>query len=290
MITYKARDGQLIRAYGLLPADYESGKKYPLVVMPHGGPHARDRSTYDEFAQFIATRGYVVIKPNFRGSTGYGKAFEEAGYREWGGLMQDDLTDAVDYLVRQGVADPERICIVGISYGGYAALMGAVKTPDLYQCTVSINGVGHLPRIIGSQIRRAEDDDRAREIMHERIGNPKTDEDLLELNSPTLQADKIRIPVLVIAGGEDNVVPVWQSRSLVKAFERNDVEHRYIELDDAKSLCIPTARRCRDRPLGRRVVSLRPPVPITLDGKSIVIGKDRPTSTSPTPALKRRRP
>ena len=105
----------------LLPPTYKQGERYPLVVMPHGGPHARDYPLYDDFAQFIATRGYIVIQPNFRGSIGYGKAFEELGYGEWGGTMQDDLEDAVHFLVNNGLVDELRVCIIGISYGGDAA-------------------------------------------------------------------------------------------------------------------------------------------------------------------------
>src|SRR5690606_12942613 len=149
----------------------------PLILMPHGGPEVRDVFMYDRDTQFLATRGYAVFRPNFRGSSGYGRAFAEAGYGEWGGRMQDDLTDAVAHLVSTGVADPERICIVGISYGGYAALAGAAFTPDLYRCAVSIAGISDLVEHARYVIR--EGDEEERDYIRRSIGDPRQDRDRL---------------------------------------------------------------------------------------------------------------
>jgi dipeptidyl aminopeptidase/acylaminoacyl peptidase len=233
--TYKARDGQKIRNYILLPADYEKGMKYPLIVMPHGGPQSRDRSSYDNFAQFVSTRGYIVSQPNFRGSTGYGRDFEQAGYKQWGQLMQDDVTDAVKFMIDRGFADPEKICIVGYSYGGYAALMGAVKTPDLYQCAVSINGVTHLEKQVEFDINkfRFEDKKFTQKYILDRIGDPDTDEVMLDKYSPALHADKITIPVLIIAGEDDNIVPIEQAEIMLKALKKYKKDVEFIEVEDA---------------------------------------------------------
>ena len=231
LATYKARDGQAIRSYLLFPQNYVEGELHPTVILPHGGPHTRDPATYDAFAQFLSTRGYVVVKPNFRGSVGYGRDFEEAGYRQWGGVMQDDLTDAVAFLVERGITDPERVCIVGGSYGGYAALMGAVKTPELYQCAVSMNGVTHLAKMVEYDMREIVDREDWEVVLFDRIGHPKKDRELLDEHSPALHADRIRIPVLLVAGTADDTVPFSQSKIMAKALKAADVEYDFIELD-----------------------------------------------------------
>lgn len=231
--NYSARDGKKIHSYILLPSDYESGKKYPLIVMPHGGPQLRSRANYDDFAQFISTRGYIVIKPNFRGSTGSGKEFEEAGYKQWGQLMQDDLTDAVNFMIKKGYADPARVCIVGISYGGYAALMGAIKTPELYRCSISINGVTHLRDMIESDAKEVSDDALVEKYWYQRIGNPVTDRIMLDQNSPALHADAVKIPILLIASIEDSIVPFSQAKMMKSALAKNKKEFNFIELKGA---------------------------------------------------------
>lgn len=231
---YKTRDGVKIRNYILLPTNYKKGLKLPMVVLPHGGPQSRSRSSYDDFAQFVSTRGYIVIKPNFRGSTGYGRDFEEAGYKQWGQLMQDDITDAVAFMVAQGFADPKKVCIAGFSYGGYAALMGAIKTPNLYQCAVSINGVTHLRDQIDFDIDVADDDQEfIQKYILNRIGDPKTDSIMLDLNSPALQVDKLNIPLLIMAGEKDRIVPYEQAETLIEALEKHNKIHEFIEFDDA---------------------------------------------------------
>ena len=233
MTTYKARDGESIRSYLLVPRDFVEGEAHPTIVLPHGGPQARSRATYNELAQFLSTRGYVVIQPNFRGSVGYGRYFEEAGYKQWGRLMQDDLADAVNFMIREGITDPDRVCIVGASYGGYAALMGAIKTPDLYKCAVSLNGVTHLARMVKYDMKNIVDKDDWQAVLFDRIGHPKDDKELLDENSPALHADKIRIPVLLVAGVEDSVVPFSQAKMMDKALKAADADYEFIQLKDS---------------------------------------------------------
>ncbi len=233
MTNYLTRDGKKIRAYILLPANYEAGKTYPLIVMPHGGPQARDRATYDDFAQFLSTRGYIVIKPNFRGSTGSGKQFEESGYKQWGRLMQDDLTDAVNFMVKKGYADPTKVCIVGLSYGGYAALMGAIKTPDLYRCSVSINGVTQLREMIAYDAKQVADDKLIEKYWYQRIGHPDTDRNMLDENSPALHAEKIKIPILIIASTKDSVVPFSQTKAMESALSKHKKNYNFVKIKNA---------------------------------------------------------
>ncbi len=153
-ITYAARDGTQIPAYLTLPPGGPE-RDLPLVVLVHGGPESRDEPGFDWWSQFLATRGYAVLQPQFRGSTGFGRAHRLAGYGEWGGRMQDDVTDGVRHLVTSGLADPKRVCIVGGSYGGYSALAGAAFTPELYACAVSVNGVSDLPAML-AEVARTE--------------------------------------------------------------------------------------------------------------------------------------
>ena len=229
-LRYRARDGLTISAYALFPPSYVPGDRYPLVVLPHGGPQARDRALYDPLAQFIATRGYVVVKPNFRGSTGYGLEFEEAGYRQWGQAMQDDLSDAVSFLIRRGIADQDRACIGGVSYGGYAALMGVVQESDRYRCSFSINGVTDLLDYAKREARFAPDD-YIRSMVSERIGDPDADEEMLRLYSPIHQVHRIETPLLIVTSEHDGIVPASHGRKMVTALERRDKVHRSIVLE-----------------------------------------------------------
>jgi dipeptidyl aminopeptidase/acylaminoacyl peptidase len=215
---YTARDGVTIPAYLTLPpgvslADAHSAKR-PLVVLPHGGPHRRVSQDFDFLPQFIANLGYVVLQPNFRGSTGYGRTFETLGDRQWGRAMQDDLTDGAMRLIAEGVADPRRICIVGGSYGGYAALMGAVRTPDLYVCAVSIEGIADLKRFV-SDLHNY----RYADIRVPRIVDPDAIETVTGV-SPVESAAAIKAPVLLIHGNEDAIVPIAHSLAMAKALRR----------------------------------------------------------------------
>jgi len=226
VVRYAARDGAEITGYLTLPAGAGAGP-HPLILMPHGGPETRDLFTYDRDAQFLATRGYAVFRPNFRGSSGYGRAFAEAGYGEWGGRMQDDLTDALAHLVAAGVADPARVCIMGYSYGGYAALAGAAFTPDAYRCAISIAGVSDLIEQARYVIR--EGDDEEDDYIRRSIGDPRADRARLEARSPALHAASIRVPVLLLHGDQDSIVPVAQSRRMERALRQAGRDVRYIE-------------------------------------------------------------
>ena len=227
VVHYTARDGTQLTGYLTLPVNAGPGP-HPLVLMPHGGPEIRDVFSYDRDAQFLATRGYAVFRPNFRGSSGYGRAFAEAGYGQWGRLMQDDLTDAVAYLVSSGVTDPARVCIMGYSYGGYAALAGAAFTPDTYRCAISIAGVSDL----AEQARYVIGDGDAEEDAYIRrsIGDPRTDRALLAERSPDAHAANIHIPVLLMHGDQDSIVPVDQSRRMQRAMQQAGRPVRYIEV------------------------------------------------------------
>lgn len=232
IVTFNSRDGLPIRTYLLFPAGYQQGKKYPLVVMPHGGPQSRDYALYDDFASFVASQGYFVVQPNFRGSTGYGKQFEEAGYKQWGGTMQDDLQDAAQFLIKKGYIQSDKICLVGASYGGYAALMGLVKHGDFYRCAISINGVTHLADQVKFDEKRFRKRQELIDFVYKSIGHPKTDADLLAANSPLLHIDKINDPLMVVTGTDDKVVPYNQSKSLVKALEKAKKPVEWVLLED----------------------------------------------------------
>jgi len=227
VVRYQARDGLEITGYLTLPPNHGAGP-HPLILMPHGGPESRDAFLYDTNTQFLATRGYAVFRPNFRGSSGYGRSFAEAGYGEWGGRMQDDLTDAVQHLVAAGVADPERVCIVGASYGGYAALAGAAFTPHVYRCAISIAGVSDLAEQARHVVREGDDEEDA--YIHRSIGDPRHAAGALAARSPAQHAADIRIPVLLVHGDQDSVVPVEQSRRMDRALRDAGANVRYIEV------------------------------------------------------------
>ena len=216
-ITFQAQDGTAIPAYLTLPPGKEP-KALPMVVLPHGGPEARDEPEFDWLAQFLATRGYAVLQPQFRGSTGFGAAFERAGERQWGGLMQNDVTDGVKAMVQQGIADPRRICIVGGSYGGYAALAGAAFTRNLYACAVSVNGVSDLPGMLMYEQRHYGPESDAVAYWNHEIGTPS--EQTVIDHSPVNAADHVNAPILLLHATDDTVVPVQQSEEMASALER----------------------------------------------------------------------
>jgi dipeptidyl aminopeptidase/acylaminoacyl peptidase len=215
-ITYLARDGATIPAYLLLPPGRKP-ENLPLVVLPHGGPEARDEYGFDWLAQFLATRGYAVLQPQFRGSTGFGRAHRLAGYREWGGRMQDDVSDGVRHLVATGVANPIKVCIVGASYGGYAALAGVSFTPDLYACAASINGVADLPAMIGHVSRREGAEGDSLDYWKHHIG-PTTDPKVAA-RSPARAAAAVKAPVLLLHAEFDTTVPIAQSERMAQALQ-----------------------------------------------------------------------
>ena len=230
LITYTARDGVQIPAY-LAKPDGEG--PHPYVVLVHGGPGARDTGGFDPFAHMLASRGYGVIQPQFRGSSGFGAPWTNAGWGEWGlGLMQDDVSDAVAYLREHGLAD--EICIMGASYGGYAALAGASFTPDLYDCAISINGVSDTADFISYVEDRYGDVSQPASYWRLAIGGQNTQNvpsDLLQANSPEHHVEAIHIPVLLLHGEDDTVVPVRQSRAMNRRLRRADKDVRFVELD-----------------------------------------------------------
>jgi dipeptidyl aminopeptidase/acylaminoacyl peptidase len=221
--TYSARDGKTIEAYLTLPAGYTAGTPYPCVIFPHGGPMARDYGEFDYWAEYFASKGIIVLQPNFRGSSGYGREFEMEAIQNYGLTMQDDLTDAANWLIEQKLADPERIAIAGGSYGGYAALMGAVKTPDLFRCAISFAGVSDLLELRNSKRRYI-----GYSVVRKQLG---TDRKQLEAVSPIMYVDRIKVPILLGHGDEDRTVPVEQSREMAKALKKYKKKHVYIELE-----------------------------------------------------------
>jgi len=220
LVTYQARDGLEISGYLVLPpgTTAEDGP-FPFVMFPHGGPNARDNMTFSDLRQFLATRGYAVFAPQFRGSRGFGTDFLQAGFEEWGGAMQDDLTDATNYLVEQGIADPDHMCIFGWSYSAYAAVMAAVKTPDLYNCAAGINGVYDLPDLQGDLTTS-----RAWGALRFWQNTMGSDERMLAQVSPTRRVDEIRIPILILASEEDHIAPYEESMRLIAAMRRANVD------------------------------------------------------------------
>jgi dipeptidyl aminopeptidase/acylaminoacyl peptidase len=230
-ITYKARDGTPIPAYLTLPPGRSAGP-VPLVVLPHGGPRARDYPDFDWTVQFLATRGYAVLQPQFRGSSGFGEAFERAGYRQWGGLMQDDVSDGVRAMIDQGIADARRVCIVGISYGGYAALAGAAFTPTLYRCAVSINGISDLRAMKQEDAPTQQGWFRyvspAQSQWKERIGTGSA----LDAKSPINSVATIAVPVFIAYGTGDGVVANDQSLRMAEALRKAGKEVTLLKLPD----------------------------------------------------------
>jgi dipeptidyl aminopeptidase/acylaminoacyl peptidase len=229
-ISYKSSDGLEVPAYLTLPKGLEA-KNLPLVVFPHGGPWGRDQWGYSSFAQFLANRGYAVLSPNFRSSTGYGKKFLNAGNLEWGQKMQDDLTWGVKHLVAQGIADPKRVAIMGGSYGGYATLAGLAFTPDVYAAGVSIVGPSNLITLLKSIPPYWE---AARIIFHKRMGDPNTPEGMAQLTrqSPLNSANKIKAPLLVVQGANDPRVNKAESDQIVIALRERGFPVEYLVAPD----------------------------------------------------------
>jgi len=227
---YKARDGLDIPAYLTLPPG-KAAKNLPAVIMPHGGPSARDALVFDWMAQFLANRGYAVLQPNFRGSTGYGEKFEQAGYGQWGLKMQDDLSDGVKKLVADGIADPKRICIVGASYGGYAALEGAVSTPDLYACAVSFAGLSDLGAFLRSRASDYGDDSWMISTWTRYIGDRYDDHAKLAAASPADNADKVKCPILLMHGAGDTTVRIDQSEKMRDALQEKGKPVEFVKFD-----------------------------------------------------------
>jgi dipeptidyl aminopeptidase/acylaminoacyl peptidase len=223
-IEYKSRDGLTINGYITLPNGKEP-KNLPVIVNPHGGPWARDVWGWNPEVQMLANRGYAVLQMNFRGSTGYGRGFWQASFKQWGLKMQDDITDGVNYLVKEGIADPKRVCIYGGSYGGYATLAGVTYTPDLYACAVDYVGVSNLFTFLNTippYWRPFLD------MMHEMVGEPEKDKALLTATSPALNADRIKTPLFVAQGARDPRVNIDEANQMVKALKARGVDVPYM--------------------------------------------------------------
>jgi len=227
------RDGTSIRAYHSYPANAQSVSDLPLIVMPHGGPEARDYLTYHPWVQYFVSRNYQVLQMDFRGSSGYGQQFTEAGYGEWGGVMHQDLTDTVKYFYDKGLSTPEQTCIVGYSYGGYAALYAGAKTPDMYKCIVSGGGLSDLLRDLKATKNDSGEDSANYEYWLKSIGDPKTDSAKLKAISPRNMAAQFKAPVLLFHGEYDEIVDVSQSRKMEKALKVANKNVTYIELKNA---------------------------------------------------------
>ncbi|MCO5261453.1 MAG: S9 family peptidase [Lentimicrobium sp.] len=283
-IRYPSSDGLEIPAYLTLPKGVEP-KNLPVIVMPHGGPWARSGWGFNSYAQFLANRGYAVLDPNFRASTGYGKKFINAGNKEWGRKMQDDITWGIKYLVKQGIADPAKVAIMGGSYGGYATLAGLAFTPDVYACGVSIVGPSNLITLLNSIPPYWES---IRTVFHKRMGDPSTPEGEADLKkmSPLFSADKIKSPLLVVQGANDPRVKQHESDQIVVALRDRGFPVEYIVAPDEghgfarpvnNMAMLAAAEKFLARHLGGRYQeSMKPEVAerlkeITVDPKTVML-------------------
>ncbi len=227
-VTYKARDGQQITGYLTYPV-HSNRKNLPMVVLPHDGPNGREVWGFDNEAQFLANRGYLVFQMNYRGSTGFGKKFWTAGFKEWGGKIQDDITDGVKWLIKEGIADGNRIAIVGKGFGGYSALHAACFNSDLYKCAASYSGYTNLftyfrdiPPYFKSYVQK----------MYQIVGNPIREAELFKNISPVFHSDKVRIPVLLAQGGKDRFSSVTDANQFVQKLKNNHIPVQYFLKED----------------------------------------------------------
>lgn len=227
-ISYTSRDGLTIHGYLTIPKN-SSGKNLPVVINPHGGPWARDVWGYNPQVQFLADRGYAVLQMNFRGSTGYGRKFWEASFKQWGLKMQDDVTDGVNWLVKEGIADKNRVAIYGGSYGGYTTLAGLAFTPDLYRCGIDYVGVSNIFTLMETVPPYWLP---MREKFYEMIGHPEKEKDLIKRASPLFSADKIKAPLFVVQGAKDPRVKKSESDQIVDALKKRGVDVPYLVKDN----------------------------------------------------------
>ncbi len=229
--SFKARDGLTVHGYATFPSGSSGGGRpgLPTVLNVHGGPQARDAWGWDPEAQWLANRGYLCLQVNYRGSTGYGKSFVSAGDREWGAKMHDDLLDAVQYAVEAGWADPDKVAIDGGSYGGYAALVGAAFTPDVFCCAVDIVGPSNLQTLLETIPLYWKPMAAA---LYKRVGNPETDQEFLWSRSPLSRVRDIRIPLLIAQGANDPRVKQAESEQIVAALADAGIEYEYMLFPD----------------------------------------------------------
>jgi dipeptidyl aminopeptidase/acylaminoacyl peptidase len=298
-VRYKSSDGLEIPAYLTLPKGV-APKNLPLIVVPHGGPWFRDSWGYDTFAQFWANRGYAVLQPNFRGSTGYGKKFIDAGNKQWGDKMQDDITWGVKYLVAEGIADPKKIGIMGGSYGGYATLAGVTFTPDVYAAAVDYVGPSNLTTLLESIPAYWE---AFRQVFYKRMGDPSTAEGKAQLDrqSPLFSANKIKTPLLVVQGQNDPRVNKREADQIVIALRDRGFPVEYINApDEGHGFARPennlamfaSAEKFMAKFLGGRYqADMKPEIAgrlkeITVDVKTVTLPKKvEATAAAPKPAM-----
>ena len=230
-IKYMSKDGKIIHGYLTLPAGLKDAKNLPVVINPHGGPWARDSWGWNPEVQFLANRGYAVLQMNFRGSTGYGREFWESSFKQWGGTMQQDITDGVTYLVQEGIADPKRVAIYGASYGGYATLAGITLTPNLYACAVDYVGVSNLFSFMKTIPPYWKP---YLEMMYTMVGNPTnpTDSARMVATSPVFNVDKIKCPLFIAQGAKDPRVNKDESDQVVEALKKRNIEVQYMVKDN----------------------------------------------------------
>ncbi|MBU1378461.1 MAG: S9 family peptidase [Alphaproteobacteria bacterium] len=257
-ITYKARDGLEIPAYVTIPAGAAPRSKLPLIVLPHGGPAARDGFDFDYIAQFFASRGYAVLQPQFRGSAGFSREFREAGKGEWGGKMQTDLLDGVAALTATGEVDSGRVCIVGASFGGYAALAGASLHPDAYRCAASIAGVSDLGQLIAEEARLFGRSVAGFDELREELG--VADRGKLEAMSPALHAAAVKVPVLLIHGDQDTVVLPAQSQRMANALKAVGKPYELVILENENHYLTKSATRTQTLEVLERFLAKNLPV------------------------------
>jgi dipeptidyl aminopeptidase/acylaminoacyl peptidase len=229
--SYKARDELVIPTLVTYPKGIEH-KNLPTIILPHGGPESYDRNNFDWLTQYFANRGYLVIQPQFRGSDGFGLKHLLAGRGEWGQKMQNDLTDAVDHFANVGTVNRERVCIVGASYGGYAALAGAVFTPDVYQCVISINGVADIENMMSDDKRQYGSDHWVVSYWEEVIKKNNLSNDFLDKISPINFVKNVKVPILLIHGEIDKVVSIEQSEDIYDELMDENKDVTFIELED----------------------------------------------------------
>ena len=238
-VDFQARDGLTIPAYITLPPGRDL-ENLPLVVLPHGGPQSRDYFGFDEWAQLIASRGYVVIQPQFRGSDGFGRDFVRRGHGEWGQAMQDDLTDSIIYLSSQGIVDPDRVCIFGWSYGGYAALAGATLTPERYRCVIAGAPVSDILEMMDWDSRT--NGSAIVDYWTEYIGDWRRMRDEMIAISPARQVSEIRAPILIVHGTEDTIVPIEQAETMVEALEDAGLPYEYLPIEGGPHVSVLMTR------------------------------------------------
>ena len=228
--AYEARDGLTIPALVTAREDVREAGPAPLIVMPHGGPRSYDRYGFDWMAQYFASRGYVVLQPQFRGSSGFGGGLLDAGDGEWGAKMQSDLDDGVDFLVAEGIADPDRVCIVGGSYGGYAALAAGAFSPDMYKCVVAFAPVTDIRQMLRQEKREHGKRDWVLDYWEKQVGAEESEKDILASISPAYHADAFKAPVLLLHGKNDTVVRIDQSKRMEKALRKAGKDVTFVQL------------------------------------------------------------